>query len=56
VLKLLLLSIVLSTFILPAIAARGRDPRRALRQGLLSMLGAEVCYAVFLYVVYPRLV
>lgn len=55
-LKLLLLSIVLATFVVPALVARERDPRRALRQVLLAMLGVEVCYAVFLYVVYPRLV
>ena len=52
----LLLSIVLSTFVLPALAARGRDGRLALRQALLAMFAAEVCYAVLLYVVYPRLV
>jgi len=56
VLKLLLLSIVLSTFVLPALAAKGRDGPRALRQALLAMFAAEVCYAVLLYVVYPRLV
>jgi hypothetical protein len=56
VLKLLLLSIVLSTFLVPALAARGRDGPRALRQVLLGMFAAEVCYAVLLYVVYPRLV
>jgi len=55
VLKLLLLSIVLSTFVLPAFAARGRDPRRALRSVLVAMFAAEVCYAVFLLLVYPRL-
>jgi hypothetical protein len=55
VLKLLLLSIVLSTFVLPALAARGRDSRRALRSALVAMFAAEVCYAVFLLVVYPRL-
>jgi hypothetical protein len=56
VLKLLLLSIVLATFVVPALVARERDPRRALRQVLLAMLAVEVCYAVILYVVYPRLV
>jgi hypothetical protein len=55
VLKLLLLSIVLSTFILPALVARGRDARRALRSVLLAMFAAEVCYALFLLFVYPRL-
>ncbi len=55
-LKFLLLSIVLLTFILPAYAARGRDPRRALLSVLGAMLMAEVGYAFFLLVVYPRLI
>ncbi len=54
VLKFLLLSILLATFILPAVASRIREPRRALVSALTSMLFAEVCYAFFLYVLYPR--
>jgi hypothetical protein len=56
VLKLLMLSILLSTFILPAYAARMRDPRRALKSVLVSMAFAELGYAFFLYVLYPRMV
>jgi hypothetical protein len=52
-LKLLLLSIILATFILPASVARARNPRRALWSLLAAMLLAELGYAFFLYVVYP---
>ncbi len=51
-----MLSILLSTFILPAYAARMRDPRRALKSVLVSMAFAELGYAFFLYVLYPRMV
>jgi hypothetical protein len=56
VLKFLLLSIVLLTFIVPAYAARGKDPRRALLSALAGMLIVEVGYALFLLVIYPRMV
>ncbi|MGZ6099189.1 MAG: hypothetical protein ACXWLL_12395 [Myxococcaceae bacterium] len=55
-LKFLLLSIVLMTFVVPAYSARGRDPRRALLSALGTMLMVEIAYAFFLLVVYPRLV
>jgi hypothetical protein len=55
-LKFLLISILLFTFLLPAYAARMKDGRRALVSVLVSMAFAEVGYAFFLYVVYPRLV
>jgi len=56
VLKFLLLSIVLLTFIIPAYAARGKDPRRALLSALGAMALVELGYAFFLLLVYPRLV
>jgi hypothetical protein len=56
VLKLLLFSIVALTFLLPAHAARMRDPRRGLVSALVSMAFAELGYAFFLLVIYPRLV
>jgi hypothetical protein len=56
VLKLLLISILLATFFLPAYAAEAKDPRR----GLWSLVGTvflvELGYAIFLYLVYPVLV
>jgi len=53
--KLLLLSILLATFLLPALAAQVKSPRRALESLLAAMLLFEVGYAVFLYAIYPRL-
>lgn len=55
-LKFLLISILIFTLLLPAYAARMRDGRRALFSMLVSMAFAEIAYAFFLYVVYPRLV
>lgn len=55
-LKLLLFSIILATFVVPAYAARGKDPRRALLSALGTMLLVEIGYAIFLLVIYPRLV
>lgn len=52
--KLLLLSILIATFILPVVAAQVRRPKRALLSLLLLMFTAEVCYAVFLLVFYRR--
>jgi hypothetical protein len=56
VLKLLLISILLATFFLPAYAARTKDPRRALWSLLGTLFLVEVGYAFFLFLVYPRLV
>jgi hypothetical protein len=55
-LKLLLFSIILATFLVPAYAARGKDPRRGLLSVLGTMLLVEIGYAIFLLVIYPRLV
>jgi hypothetical protein len=54
VLKLLLLSILLATFLVPAYAAKIPDARRAFVTMLTAMVLAEVGYAFFLYVIYPR--
>jgi hypothetical protein len=55
VLKLLLFSILLATFFLPAYAAKARDPRRGLWSLLGTLFLVELGYALFLYLVYPRL-
>ena len=55
VLKLLLFSILLCTFVLPAYAARAKDARRALWSLLGTMLLVELGYALFLFLLYPRL-
>jgi hypothetical protein len=52
---LLLISILIFTFVLPARASRSRRPARALRSLLLSMCAVELGYALFLRFVYGRL-
>ena len=52
---LLVLSILLATFLVPASAASSRRPRKALRGMLMVMLLAEVAYAFFLGFVFERL-
>jgi hypothetical protein len=55
VLKLLLMSVLLATFLLPAVAASGRKPFRALRITLVSMLVAELAYAFFLRFIFGHM-
>lgn len=55
-LRLLLLSVLLATFLIPVVAARARNGRRGLSSLVLFVLAAEVAYAFFLSFVYPRLV
>jgi len=52
--KLLLISILIATFILPIVAAKIRRPRRALVSLLVLMFTVQVCYAVFLVFFYRR--
>ena len=54
-LKLLLISVLLGTFLLPAAAASGKKPLSALRATLISFLIAELAYAFFLRFVYGRM-
>jgi hypothetical protein len=54
VVKPLLISILFATFLLPVAAAKIPQRRRALASLLLLMLATEVCYAVFLVVLYRR--
>lgn len=56
VVKLLLLSIILSTALVPAYAARVRQPERALRWLMVLMFLAEFGYAFFLFFLYRLLV
>jgi hypothetical protein len=56
VLKLLLFSIIAATLLLPAAAARAREPRQALKSVLLAMLAVELGYAFFLLFIYPRMI
>jgi len=56
VLKLLLMSVLFATFLVPAAAASGKKPLPALRLMLVSILLAELAYAFFLRFIYGRLV
>jgi hypothetical protein len=54
VLKLLVFSILVLTFVLPAVAAKIGNPRRALFSMLVWMALVEVGYAFFLHFIYFR--
>jgi hypothetical protein len=54
VVKLFLMSILIATFLLPVVAAKVPQPRRALLSLLWLMFTVEACYAVFLVVFYRR--
>lgn len=47
--SLILLSMVLCVLFVPILAARGRDPMRALRRALLLCAGFNVIYGAALY-------
>jgi len=53
--KLILISIIAVTVVVPALAARERNPRRALRKMVLWTLLGVGAYVVSLLFVYPRL-
>jgi hypothetical protein len=54
VLKLLLMSLLFATFLLPAAAAPSKKPLTALRAMLFSILIAELAYALFFRFIYYR--
>jgi len=56
VLKLLLISMLFATFLVPAAAASGKRPLSALRSMLTTILVAELAYAFFLRFLYGRFV
>jgi hypothetical protein len=56
VLKLLLISVLFATFVLPAATASGKKPLPSLRAMLTSILLAELAYAFFLRFIYGHLV
>ncbi len=53
--KLALLSIALATVVLPLVAARDPNPRRALKKALVWVLSFNLFFVFFLRVVVPRL-
>jgi cell division protein FtsW (lipid II flippase) len=54
--KLILLSIVAVTVAIPALAARERNPRRALRKALTWTFIGIVAYVLSVIFLYPRFV
>lgn len=52
--KAILISILLMTVALPAIAARGRDPLLGIRRVVGWMAAAVLAYVLALIFVYPR--
>ena len=55
VLKFLLLSVLIATFVAPALTAGAKNPRRALRFLVLAMSLVELGYAFFLRFLYERM-
>jgi len=54
--KLVLLSIVAVTIVVPAVAATERNPRLALRKALLWTMLGIFAYLISVIFIYPRLV
>jgi hypothetical protein len=53
--KLLLFSVVVSTVMLPVLAARDRLPRRGLKRAIVWVVAFNAFYLFALRVIYPRL-
>jgi hypothetical protein len=53
--KLLLMSVIVVMVVLPLRAGHDVNPRRGLKRALLGMVGYNVCYALLLRFVLPRL-
>lgn len=53
--KLVLMSVVLATVVIPAITARDAFPRRALKRTVLALVAFNVLYAFLVIFVYPQI-
>ena len=53
--KLLLLSVIIASIVIPARAAKIKNPRLALKKTLVQMAIADAIYACFLIFVWHRL-
>ena len=53
--KLLLMSVVLATAAIPAIAAKDALPRRGLRRAVIGLVLFNLVYAVLVMFVYPQI-
>jgi hypothetical protein len=54
--KVVLMSVLFATFLVPSIAASGKRPLKALQATLVFMFVAELAYALFLRFLYGRFV
>lgn len=52
--KLILISIIVATVVIPLRAARARSARRGLEQALVAMLVFDVFYLLAVMFLYPR--
>jgi hypothetical protein len=52
--KLILVSILVMTIAIPAVAAREKDPRRALRKAVTWTLVGIVVYTLSVIFIYPQ--
>jgi len=53
--KLLLLSVLIATIAIPALAARDPNPRRGVKRAVFFYLAFNLCYLFGLLYIYPRL-
>jgi hypothetical protein len=53
--KLLLLSMVIATIVIPIIAARDPNPRRGLKKALFAIVVFAVVYLFALLFIYPKI-
>ena len=53
--KLLLVSVLIASVAIPALAARDPDPRRGLKRALWQTLLFDTLYALAVLYVYPRI-
>jgi hypothetical protein len=53
--KLILMSVVFATTLIPAACARDVAPRRGLKRAVLGMLAFNLVFALLVIFVYPRL-
>lgn len=53
--KLILISILLSTFLVPALLARDPSPVRGFRRLVVALVACNLVYLFAVLVIYPRL-
>jgi hypothetical protein len=53
--KLLLMSVIFATVVIPALASRLQSPKRGLKQAIILMFLFNFCYMIAMIKVWPRL-